>query len=80
MSAELPPLPATDWLLHMPDAPYEPAWTSSQAGYSAEDMLNYAAAYAAAAVAAEREACAKLAETSHPHDWAFIGAAIRNRT
>ena len=28
-------------------------------------------------VAAERERCAKLAETSHPHDWAFIGAAIR---
>ena len=28
-------------------------------------------------MAAERERCAKLAETSHPHDWAFIGAAIR---
>ena len=30
------------------------------------------------AVAAEREKCAVIAETSHPHDWAFIGAAIRN--
>lgn len=30
-----------------------------------------------AAVAAERERCAVLAETSGPHDWAFIGAAIR---
>lgn len=31
-----------------------------------------------ALLAAERERCAVLAETSHPHDWAFIGAAIRN--
>ena len=32
----------------------------------------------AEAVMEERERCAVLAETSHPHDWAFIGAAIRN--
>lgn len=32
-----------------------------------------------AAVEAEREACAQLAETSHPDDWAFIGALLRNR-
>ena len=31
-----------------------------------------------ALVKAEREKCAVIAETSHPHDWAFIGAAIRN--
>lgn len=31
------------------------------------------------AVAAEREACARMAEQAHPHDWAFIGAAIRAR-
>lgn len=30
-----------------------------------------------AAVAAERERCAKVAEQSHPHDWPFIAAAIR---
>ena len=27
----------------------------------------------------EREACALLAEQAHPHDWPFIGAAIRGR-
>ncbi len=30
-------------------------------------------------LAAEREACAKLAESTHPHDWGFIAAAIRAR-
>ena len=32
-----------------------------------------------AAIAAEREACAKHAENQHPDDWAFIGCSIRNR-
>ena len=52
---DLPPLPQTDWLLHMPAAPYGPAWTpvwtSSQAGYSEDDMRAYAEAAVAAALA-----------------------------
>jgi MoaA/NifB/PqqE/SkfB family radical SAM enzyme len=32
-----------------------------------------------AGAAAEREACAKLAESTHPHDWGFIAVAIRAR-
>ena len=43
MTPDLPPLPATDWLLHMPAAPYEPAWTSSQSGWDEEAMRAYAA-------------------------------------
>jgi hypothetical protein len=39
----LGPLPATEWLLHMPAAQYEPEWTSSQEGYEASQMLDYAA-------------------------------------
>ena len=35
-------------------------------------------AHVLALVKAEREKCAVVAETSHPHEWAFIGAAIRN--
>ena len=47
----LGPLPATDWILHMPAAMYEPEWTSSQKGYEVGQMLEYAAA----AVARERK-------------------------
>jgi hypothetical protein len=35
-------------------------------------------AHVLALVKAERERFAVIAETSHPHDWAFIGSAIRN--
>lgn len=62
MSDTLPPLPETPWvaLIHTA-APYEPEWTSRQAGYDKETME----AYASAAVAAERERCAKVA-------WEFL--------
>lgn len=50
--------------------------------YLGGDWVKYEDAQAAIqeAVLAEREACAKLAELSHPDDWAFIGAALRNRS
>ena len=41
-------------------------------------QTNFAVSMIGTAVAAERERCAVIAETSHPNDWAFIGAAIRN--
>ena len=40
--------------------------------------MSWVVAYTRAVEAAQRERCAVIAETSHPHDWAFIGAAIRN--
>ena len=43
--------------------------------WTAEQMH---AAYAAGQ-AAEREACAELANDTHPNDWAFIGSRIRAR-
>ena len=55
---EMPPLPESPWRLHMPAAPYEPAWTSSSTGYADDDMRAYARAYAAQEVAKERDACA----------------------
>jgi hypothetical protein len=67
MKTELPPLPEAFWLGRTGPRPYCDAYSETQ-------MRDYAAA----AVAAEREKCAVIAETSHPHDWAFIGAAIRN--
>ena len=51
---KMPELPNTEWLLHMPAMPYEPAWTSSQRGYDESDMHAYARAYAAQEVAKER--------------------------
>ena len=39
----------------------------------------YACAIEAEVRKQEREACALLAEQAHPHDWPFIGAAIRGR-
>ena len=73
----LPPLPDTDWRLHMPAARYEPAWTSSQEGFTADQMR----AYATAAVAAERERCAKIVEEYNPggsyHIRTALAAAIR---
>lgn len=35
--------------------------------------------FAALVAAAEREACAQIAEMAHPDDWPFIAAAIRSR-
>lgn len=64
MSDDLPPLPSHP----------EHAWLWTEA------ELLAIRAYALKAVEAEREACAVIAETSHPHDWAFIAAAIRNRS
>jgi hypothetical protein len=66
VSDNLPPLPETDWLLHMPAQAYEQEWTSSQPGYTADQMRSYAAA----AVAAERERCAKLCEQRAGDHWA----------
>lgn len=54
----LGPLPETEWLLFMPARPYEREFVSSQPGYDEEQLR----AYAEAAVAAERERCAKLCE------------------
>jgi len=53
MSAELPPLPELSYLGD--DVSY---------GYDAHDMQDYARAYAAAAVAAEREAHKRVAEAA----------------
>jgi hypothetical protein len=53
-------LPETEWLLHMPARPYEPAWTSSQAGYEESQMI----AYGEACAAAERE-------TQEPVAWQY---------
>lgn len=44
MTNELPPLPETEWVLHMPAMRWESAWTSSQEGYTAEQMQEYARA------------------------------------
>lgn len=62
---DLPPLPHTEWVLRMPPRKYEDGWNSHQDGYTDEQMRDYAQAYgdarAAAAVLAEREACARAA-------------------
>jgi hypothetical protein len=39
---QLPPLPDTDWALHMPARLYEREWTSDQEGYTADQMQTYA--------------------------------------
>lgn len=48
-------LPATEWVLHMPARPYDPAWTSSESGYEASQVLDYAKAEVVAAVLKERQ-------------------------
>ena len=54
------------------------AWIKTQSGYPfAGVFANLMWQSWQGAVAAERDRCAKLAETTHPHDWAFIGSAIR---
>ena len=55
--SELPPLPSTDWQLHMPAGPYEPAWTSCQEGFAAEYMIAYAAAARLAALEEAADVC-----------------------
>lgn len=63
----LPPLPR--------GAVYTPALGTVGAAmytYTANQLREYAAQ----AVAAERERCARIAETVHPH-WLHIAAAIR---
>ena len=40
----LPPLPETNWVLHMLARRYESEWTSYQEGYTAEQMEEYARA------------------------------------
>jgi hypothetical protein len=50
----------------MPEMPALPPWSrqaSTHIHYDADQMRAYAQAYAAAAVAAEREACAALCDT-----------------
>lgn len=42
--------------------------------FSREQMDAYALTYGELV----REACAKVAEQTHPQDWPFIGAAIRS--
>ncbi len=58
-------------------------WTVSGYGGSwagaARPIQDYIERKVARAVQAEREACAKLAESTHPHDLGFIAAAIRAR-
>ena len=39
---QLPPLPDTNWVLHMPAQLYEREWTSDQEGYTADQMQTYA--------------------------------------
>lgn len=58
MTDALPPLPETDWVLHMPARQYEREWTSSQEGYDADQMRTYAAQAVAEAVESERQRCA----------------------
>jgi hypothetical protein len=62
--SDKPKLPDTDWLLHMPAQAYEQAWTSSQPGYDADQML----AFRAEGVAAEREMCTKLCKECANHE------------
>ncbi len=38
----LPPLPDTDWVLHMPAQEYEREWTSHDEGYTSDQMHAYA--------------------------------------
>jgi hypothetical protein len=54
MTHKLGPLPDTEWLLHMPAREYEHAWTSSESGYSEDQVLAYAQAEVESAVAKER--------------------------
>ena len=42
MTHKLPPLPETSWKLHMPAQYYESAFTSSEDGYTEEQMQAYA--------------------------------------
>lgn len=50
MTDNLPELPETDWMLHMPAKQYEPEWTSNQEGFDADQMRSYALS----AIASER--------------------------
>jgi hypothetical protein len=38
----LPPLPDTEWVLHMPEQEYEREWTSCEEGYTSDQMRAYA--------------------------------------
>lgn len=46
----IPPLPKSEYLLAVPARPYEPEWTTSETGYTEEQMIAYAESYALAAV------------------------------
>ena len=48
---QMPPLPKTDWRLHMTASRHEPAWTSTEEGYTGAQTRAYARAYAAQEVA-----------------------------
>jgi hypothetical protein len=61
----LPPLPSTEWLLHMPARPYEREWTSHETGYADNDMQDYARA----AVLADRAARAPKQAEPTRGDW-----------
>lgn len=54
----LPKLPQAEGRVFYDAAAYEPEWVSSQAAYTEDQMI----AYAEAAVLAERERCAKIAD------------------
>jgi len=84
MDEQLPPLPESEYLLAIPDRPYDPGYVTIEDGYTADQMR----AYAAAAVAAERERCALLAEAKIDPEWPNddmsqqaegIAAAIRSQ-
>ena len=51
MSDTLPPLPESDYLLALPDQPYDPGYVTMESGYTADQMRSYAASALAAAVA-----------------------------
>lgn len=58
---ELPPLPVRH--ITREDVTGSVLWETEDGPYSADQMREYAQAYAEAAVLAERERCAKLCET-----------------
>jgi hypothetical protein len=57
----LPELPETPYLLAKDSLPYESGYISER-GWEDDAVREYATAYAAAAVAAERERCARICD------------------
>lgn len=50
MKDQMPPMPETHYVLAVEARPYEPEWITSEAGYTEEQMIEYAKAYSLHAI------------------------------